>query len=450
MNGESVVRQSGHISALCKITCRNRRLFNYHNSLDGVYVRITTNDCVESTVSFDCRTEVSDFLLFEYLIGNFEVETVCRHVHRESFFQGDSVGGSEGDLAAFRQRPTDEFIALFYRSADRRTRFRQAISTCFGKFFVFCIVDREAGTSPRQLTFIVAHSLKKQSDDIDTSQLYGKYLDFFCFFCYNIVYMSNIQFFVKNIKHNAIEKPPFHLIRTSGTNDFLLLLFKSIGEMTVNKQKQPYQVNSFILLKPHTPHSINTLDKILVHDYIHFNVNDKEKLLAFNDMFNKLFICEHAEDISNLIHLAHKEYLFQKTYTDSRTIINQLMSLILSLSVRTSYQVQSLTHNEQKLKAHFEEFRAAVYNDHLFPTSIKEAAASVFLSESRFSHLYKKFFNVSPKKDILLAQIQYAKELLLTTDLSVRNIAEKCLFSNEYVFIRSFKSQVGVSPGKWR
>lgn len=220
--------------------------------------------------------------------------------------------------------------------------------------------------------------------------------------------------------------------------------------MTVNKKMQPYQLNSFILLKPQTPHSINTLDKVLIHDYIHFNVNDEEQLLEFNDLFNKMFLCENAGDISNLIQIIYKEYLFQKTYNDSQAIINQLMSLILSLSSRISYQEQKLTRNEQNLKVHFDEIRSAIYNDHFFPASIKEAADSVFLSESRFAHLYRKFFNVSPKQDILLAQIQYAKEMLLTTDLSIREIAEKCRFSNEYAFIRSFKNHVNISPGKWR
>ena len=47
-------------------------------------------------------------------------------------------------------------------------------------------------------------------------------------------------------------------------------------------------------------------------------------------------------------------------------------------------------------------------------------------------------------------RIEYAKELLLTTNQKVNEIAEECGFSSASYFNVVFRKQVGVSPGAYR
>ena len=259
--------------------------------------------------------------------------------------------------------------------------------------------------------------------------------------------MSKLHFYIKNMKHNATENPPFHLYRPFGMDEYLFLLFKSYGEMVINYKKCPYEPNMFVILPPKTLHEINTLDNLLIHDYIIFSVND-EKLLDTNILYNKMRFHSKASNLSELIKILFQEYLYPNP--KSVSIIDELMNTIVLYSQTNRISQHSFTRHEITMKSRFDEIRNSFYSQKYFPDNIKEVADKLFLSESRFAHLYSKIYNVSPAKDILNFKIQYAKELLEFTDLTVAEISEKCGFSSETVFIRTFKRLTRVSPGKWK
>lgn len=260
--------------------------------------------------------------------------------------------------------------------------------------------------------------------------------------------MINFRYDINNLKHNKTEVPPFNLVRKKGTSDYLLLLFKSNGELTVGKRVFVYKPNDVIILRPKTPHAINTLDNVLTHDYIHFNTNDPNGFIKSDIKFNELFHCVLASTVSDFIQIAENEVINQND--DAESVINNVMNLMLTFINRSSSLSKEFSHNELQIKKQFDEIRNQLYFKNEFPQTIKEMANKLCLSESRFAHLYKRFFNISPKQDIIMAKIQFAKQLLLTTDLSIKDIAFKCSFQSEYVFIRCFKNKIGVPPGKWR
>lgn len=260
--------------------------------------------------------------------------------------------------------------------------------------------------------------------------------------------MINFQYIIKNLKHNKLEVPPFCLVRNKGTDDFLLLLFKSSGELTVNGEIHTYNPNDVIILSPKTPHTINTLNNALLHDYIHFNTNDDAGFMQSGIIINRLFHCSLSNTVSDFILMTEKEFIEQNS--DTNHVTNNMLNLAFTFIKRSSILSTALTYKEMQLKKHLDILRNQLYFEHLFPENLKEMAGKLYMSESRFSHLYKLFYNVSPKQDVIMAKIQFAKQLLLTTELSIKDIALKCSFQSEYVFIRCFKSKIGVPPGKWR
>ncbi len=63
---------------------------------------------------------------------------------------------------------------------------------------------------------------------------------------------------------------------------------------------------------------------------------------------------------------------------------------------------------------------------------------------------FKKRFNITPYQYIKFQKINFAKELLKTTNLTISEIASNCNFSDDTVFFRTFKSVVGMSPKAFR
>lgn len=71
-------------------------------------------------------------------------------------------------------------------------------------------------------------------------------------------------------------------------------------------------------------------------------------------------------------------------------------------------------------------------------------------SESQTIRLFKRLFGITPYTYVLHKKIDFAKKLLIDTNLSVKEIATKLCFSDEYYFSGIFKQKVGCSPLRYR
>lgn len=65
-------------------------------------------------------------------------------------------------------------------------------------------------------------------------------------------------------------------------------------------------------------------------------------------------------------------------------------------------------------------------------------------------HAFKAAFGCSPKQMLLRLRIQQAKNLLLETHLSMKEISDLVGYPQQHEFTRTFCKLVGVSPTKWR
>jgi AraC-like DNA-binding protein len=65
-------------------------------------------------------------------------------------------------------------------------------------------------------------------------------------------------------------------------------------------------------------------------------------------------------------------------------------------------------------------------------------------------HRFRKLFGISPRGLLVRLQVDRAKELLLTSDLSVKEIAFELGYRWQQDFTRAFKKCAGMSPSRWR
>ncbi len=84
------------------------------------------------------------------------------------------------------------------------------------------------------------------------------------------------------------------------------------------------------------------------------------------------------------------------------------------------------------------------------PIAVADVAKKICLSESRTAHLFKDAVGKGIHQYVINLRISTAKELLLSTDMSVSEIGEMVGFHDALYFSRAFKSEVGVSPREYR
>lgn len=79
-----------------------------------------------------------------------------------------------------------------------------------------------------------------------------------------------------------------------------------------------------------------------------------------------------------------------------------------------------------------------------------ELAKMCNISTSYYNRIFKKRFGSSPKQYILAKKLDYATDLLTTTNLSVTSISEISGFSSLYYFSKIFKTYYGLSPQNYK
>lgn len=82
--------------------------------------------------------------------------------------------------------------------------------------------------------------------------------------------------------------------------------------------------------------------------------------------------------------------------------------------------------------------------------SIAQMARAVNLSESWFSLVFKNTTGMSPHQWQLGKRVEQARGLLLESDLSVADIADRLGFSDQAHLTRAFRQSVGQTPASWR
>lgn len=82
--------------------------------------------------------------------------------------------------------------------------------------------------------------------------------------------------------------------------------------------------------------------------------------------------------------------------------------------------------------------------------TLKELAELVHFHPNYFIRFFDKHFSMPPMKYIAKLKIDKAKQLLVTSDLSINKIAMQLGYSSAYHFSNRFKELTGYTPSAWR
>lgn len=96
------------------------------------------------------------------------------------------------------------------------------------------------------------------------------------------------------------------------------------------------------------------------------------------------------------------------------------------------------------------ELQAKFEKDYSENFSLANLAVGYHISESHLSHIFKNVTGYAPIEYLMSCRLSAAKNLLSTTDMSIKEIIDLCGFSDESNFSRTFKKKVGMTPTEFR
>lgn len=243
----------------------------------------------------------------------------------------------------------------------------------------------------------------------------------------------------------------FHNYFTARADSYRFLLFYTLsgcGKLNYNGKTYFLTPNTIAIIYCGTPHRYETLDA-QGWDFLWFHYNGSAAS-TYYDLYNgeELYLHEIFPN-SREADLVHKITSCSGSYNvEKDLIINQwildLMTLCI-LSKRKKIQQRSPVITE-KLQA-----ALGYMTEHLNEKiSISDISHSVYLSQYHFQRLFKKQTGVTPYEYLIHLRINRAKDLLVSTDASLEDIAASCGFSDSKNLIYNFKRVVHTTPNQYR
>ena len=84
------------------------------------------------------------------------------------------------------------------------------------------------------------------------------------------------------------------------------------------------------------------------------------------------------------------------------------------------------------------------------PPTTKELATILGTNEFKLKQSFKAYHGYSVYEYVIKLRMDYARKLLLDTQLSILDIAHKIGYSNQQYFSTAFKKEYAITPGQLR
>ncbi|MBQ7497846.1 MAG: helix-turn-helix domain-containing protein [Selenomonas sp.] len=124
--------------------------------------------------------------------------------------------------------------------------------------------------------------------------------------------------------------------------------------------------------------------------------------------------------------------------------------LLLILEQSSHCNLEGTGGNQDSAYTLGQHIKAYLDSHYLEELSLPQIAAGLRISPYYMSHIFKECTGCSPMQYITQLRIAEAQNLLLSTQMSVTDIAMQCGYNNSNYFQSVFSKLVGMPPGKYR
>ena len=175
--------------------------------------------------------------------------------------------------------------------------------------------------------------------------------------------------------------------------------------------------------------------------YIHFDGNCSKLLVDELLKHGNVFPTESMRSV---------EKLFRKVYTAAEKGI-EVDPIVQSANVHSLLSLlhQSLKHKKRP-KSRITDCVEYINAHYKTDISIEKLCKIACLSHSQFALQFKKELNISPYEYLLQVRLTIAQNCLVTTNMSVAEIAYEVGFNSDVRFMNLFKKRLGMTPSAFR
>lgn len=240
----------------------------------------------------------------------------------------------------------------------------------------------------------------------------------------------------------------FLMSRPHGLKEYLMLLVKTRAVFTICDREFAVEPNSILLIEPDTPYRYYSLKGNYVDDWLHFTCTDSTFFEQSGILLHMPVPVENPDRFTNYLEQIMVEYRYasERFGGENVDLLMQVLFHNLADACAKSGEIRDYNPYHARLQNLRLTMQAEPYKKYM----PKDIADSFAISTSYFQHLYKDYFAVPFQTDLIHMRLDYAKDLIRNTNLTMERIVEMCGYGNEVHFYRQFKKYTGVTPATYR
>ena len=232
----------------------------------------------------------------------------------------------------------------------------------------------------------------------------------------------------------------YRIVRETGLKDHLIMLTLSGGGIACGEKLGPKTIYVF---HPGERHDYGTDPAIGEWRFLWAHIHASNDLSALLDWRRLELGAIPSEEFSYLLEHFREAALNSATGNSlDEAIAMNAMECVLLRVARLRGEIGNIEFAD-KLRAYIPQH---ITGDLSLPTLAKLA----HLSTSRFAHRFREVFGMPPLAYVESCRLGAAKRLLLTTSMSVKEVALSSGFSDPLYFTRRFTQAFGRPPSEWR
>lgn len=259
---------------------------------------------------------------------------------------------------------------------------------------------------------------------------------------------------------NPLENCGFYqdkIIYDIHTHTYCELLYVKKGRIKLYVETKEYllEEGSMYIISPMERHAVSCLSKEYERYVCFLDLEDYEALCQIPALlsvlknrpkqFNHVFAAVDSY-IEELFMQLTKEFKYSYHMPYSSYHCTNLFTELLIYLYRNYPEQFIISQGTESL------IKVQHYLDQNYMNSIKinELANHFYLSQYYLTHAFKKYTGYSPKQYITKLQFLNVRKLLLSSDLTISEIAQKTGFQTVNDLSRKFKKEYGTTPREYR
>lgn len=232
--------------------------------------------------------------------------------------------------------------------------------------------------------------------------------------------------------------------------------FIEAGKMTLEceGETKTLQANDIFIIFPNTDHRVVSHSDDIKR--VSFRFLDKSNSAAFSCGYT---FCNPSDAIKKDIFHNISQIFRHVSENDASFGIYRIKSC---LGITVSYIIREITEGSKDLRVQnasrptptrldrlvtLDRFFSEHYSDHI---TIDSLAKELHYSKTHINRLLNEYWGVSFSEKLASTRIEKAQRFLVSSSLSINQIAEKCGYTTLRGFEMFFKKHVGMPPHKYR